>query len=111
MFFNNTFSPIKMDAKSFAKWQKTRQLGRTKFIWIYGVVLWGITTGVLWTMFMVAFFLWLGGADVSLSKHPLFLMTLNVIGFMYGGYFWGKMVWDVLEKAYQERVNSGSVSF
>ena len=42
------------DQKRWAKWAKTREMGERRFILIYGVLLWGLLTGIGWAIAMSA---------------------------------------------------------
>jgi hypothetical protein len=43
-----------MNEKQTAWWQRRRAKGRKHFIWLYGVVLWGLLTGLVWAVAMSA---------------------------------------------------------
>jgi hypothetical protein len=43
-----------MSPKQLKKWAKTRQMGRARYIWLYGVLGWGLMTGVSWSVAMGA---------------------------------------------------------
>jgi len=82
---------MKMNEKRLARWTQTRQMGRTKFIWLRGVLGWGVTTAVLSSLIMTVF-----------QGFPTFLFRLGIamILFPIGGYFWGIWVWELAEKQY-----------
>lgn len=82
-----------MDRKSFDRWTKRRSMGRTRFIWLVGVLGWGLTMTVV--MGIYEFF--------DHPNHPA-LWGLTVFGavvFLIGGYFFGMSMWYFLEKDYQ----------
>jgi hypothetical protein len=75
------------------KWAKTRQMGRTRYIWLYGVIGWGLATGVLWAILMA----FLNGRD----RLPMYFV-LGVIIFPIGGYFFGSWTWAKLEEKFRQ---------
>jgi hypothetical protein len=85
-------SLMKMTEKQREKWSKTRKKGRTRFIWLYGVVGWGVVTGVLWAAAM---------AFQGLGHLPL-LLPLALIVFPIGGFFFGRKMWTTFEDQFQE---------
>ena len=83
------------DLKKFARWEKTRARGRTQFIWVNGVLMWGVLTGVLWSLAMPVM-----QPEMSFLK----LLPLALAGFPAGGYLWGVLVWRAMEKKYQDAI-------
>ncbi len=81
----------RMNDKQLEMWAKTRQAGRQRFVWIFGVATWGILTGLMWSIFMA----WSKGWE----QWPIFL-GFGLIGFPIGGYFWGQWMWKAQENAY-----------
>ena len=76
-----------MNEKQFRRWAKTRQKGRTHFIWVRGVLICGVLATVL------NLFLW------SNNVSPLLAIILVIIGCICG-YFWGVWMWELIEKRY-----------
>ena len=68
-------------------------MGRTKFIWLRGVVGWGIATALIWSLVMAA---WHGFQTL-----PIYLGGAIIL-FPVGGYFWGVWVWRLSERQYLE---------
>jgi hypothetical protein len=81
------------DQKSWAKWAKTREMGERRYISIYGVLLWGLVTGVGWAIVMSAIQGW--------NRLPIYL-PLALVGFPIGGIFFGKTMWKKMEAKYHE---------
>ena len=75
------------------KWSKVRRLGQQRYILLYGVLGWGVTTGVVWAIVMSA----IGGWDGL-----IFRLALALITFPLGGYFVGKQMWSRTEKKFQK---------
>jgi hypothetical protein len=84
---------MKMNRAQAEKWAKTRQMGRNRFVWTFGVALWGLTTGVWWSVAM-AF-------DKGWNELPMFLI-LGLIGFPIGGYFFGQWMWKTSERNFRD---------
>lgn len=68
-------------------------LGRTRFILVRGVLGWGATTAVVWSLlmglFMEGWSLW-GTLPTALVLFPI------------GGYFWGAFMWRFFFKQHAE---------
>lgn len=82
-----------MSQKQLVNWAKTRQKGRARYVWLNGVLTWGLTTGVLWAIAMAAMQGW--------ERLPL-LLALAVICFPIGGFFYGMWTWKMAENQYQQ---------
>lgn len=83
---------MKMTRRQLEKWAKTRQMGRSRYVWLFGVAGWGTTTGLLWAFFMAWMKEW--------SQLPMFL-ALAAITFFIGGYLFGRMTWTWSEATFQ----------
>ena len=81
------------------KWEEKRKQGKIKFIMTTGVICWGVTTGILWSLAM--FFI-----DQNPKTLKLFISFFipGIIGFPIGGYFWGLIMWNLTEKKYQRYI-------
>ena len=78
------------------RWSRTRDRGRRYFLWVHGVLGWGVPVAVCWSIAMA----WGKGWERFLQ-----LIMLAMIGFPIGGYFWGALVWRNMEKKYQASVS------
>ena len=111
--------------QQFQKWEKTRQGGRTRFVWLYGVLGWGVTCGILFG----ALFGWLfpvmfrgvmsslptpGNVPSEVSNDALasatdgtgqVILVLSMILFPIGGYIFGAWMWKMTEKKYQQALD------
>lgn len=74
------------------RWARTRELGRPRYIWLYGVVFWGLTAGLLWSIIMATFQGW--------NRWPVLFVTAMVV-FPIGGYFFGTTMWNKMEAKYE----------
>lgn len=79
------------------KWEETREAGRASFVLRYGVLAWGVTTGLLFTLIRVLE----EGADANV---PLTLAT-SLLLFPLGGILWGHFMWWFCEKLRRRRLS------
>ena len=89
-----------MNQSQFEKWSKTRRIGRNRFILIYGVLIWGITVAIFWSVIMNYLMGW--------SFIPLLLGALVV--FPVGGYFFGSAVWNQGESRFERFQSDASTN-
>jgi hypothetical protein len=89
-----------MKNKNWDKWEITRAKGMWNYILIYGVLAWGLMTGLL---FGISFplYMMLCGSELNLPRSA-FLLTVSLILFPIGGIVWGYCMWIFVEKAYWE---------
>jgi hypothetical protein len=73
---------------SAEKWAKLREQGRSRFVWLYGVLGWGVSTAIL-------FSLWNGIRDGW--DGFFFKLIPALVLFPLGGYLWGRFMWWFLE--------------
>ncbi len=85
-----------MDTLRMQKWEKTRSKGKNNFILKTGVLYWGISTGVLWSIFM--FF---QGESRTIARFLAYFIPALIL-FPIGGLFWGLWVWNITEKKYRK---------
>jgi hypothetical protein len=80
----------------FAKWERLRAKGKWDFIVKYGVLGWGVTTGVLFSII----FPWM----LPFPNKPSFwlMLPLSLVLFPLGGVAWGYFMWIFSEKAYRK---------
>ncbi|MDO3678486.1 hypothetical protein [Paenibacillus ehimensis] len=76
-----------------AKWQKTRQLGKAKYVMYYGVAMWGISLAVLFTAIE-----WLTQQTLTPSWFTIRIIVFGIIGF-----FIANFRWDGNERKYAPR--------
>lgn len=79
-----------------AKWERTRARGRTHFIVVYGVLLWGLGTAAVVTLLGVVQGRddWLVGGVVAFVMFPLI-----------GGPLFGLFLWWWTERRYSKAIN------
>ncbi|MBA3031354.1 MAG: hypothetical protein FP816_21420 [Desulfobacteraceae bacterium] len=86
-----------MKEKHFRKWEKIRSDGRSSFIWRKGVLQWGITISIFWSILM----------QIIQPQKPIWIRPLvAIILFPIGGYIWGLFVWKSTEKKYQQHIET-----
>jgi hypothetical protein len=83
-----------MADKQRDKWAKTRPMGRTKFVLLNGVLGWGVSVAVGWSVAMTAM-------NGRWDRFPLTFL-IAIIGFPIGGYFVGRVMWAQPEKAFAD---------
>lgn len=76
------------------KWERLRAKGKWNYIFVYGVLLWGVSTAMA---FSVIFALTMG-AKVSFLR----VLALSLALFPLGGVVWGYFNWTLSQKAYEK---------
>jgi len=73
------------------QWERLRKKGKSKYILIHGVLLWGFPMSVIVNLYYHyrAGFPWL---PTAYYVTPIFL---------FGGFIFGLVMWNILEKRYQ----------
>lgn len=82
------------------KWKEVRKKGKKNFIIYKGIIGWGLTTGILFSIFQL--FL-LDGLCLYqlLTGNSLAKFAVNILLFMLaGGIFFGPILWAINEKQY-----------
>lgn len=82
-----------MTDKDLARWEKTRAMGRTRYVIWYGFLLWGFGTGLLWAIMMTG----IQGWDRLWNN-----LAWGLIGFPIGGLLFGSMMWKLQEANYRK---------
>lgn len=74
--------------KSPSGWERTRMMGRKRYIWTFGVGFWGVFTGFFWAV----------GMSVLNGMEQLpFLLSLALVVFPAAGYIFGAVTWRMNE--------------
>lgn len=76
-------------ARKWHRWERTRERGEKRFVWVNGVLAWGLLTAALFSVGMIMF----GGSHIA-------IVPIAFLVFPAGGYFWGKIVWRITESQY-----------
>lgn len=63
-----------------------KQEGRARFIWLHGVLGWGLTSGLIWITLISVF-------GRSKTAFPPYYWLIALIIFPACGYFWGAYIW------------------
>jgi hypothetical protein len=87
------------NAGSVERWSETRRMERSRYIWRYGVLGWGLSVGVIWALVMSALQGW--------ERLPI-LLPLALIGFPIGGYFFGVCTWRTTAAHREQAARSAS---
>src|SRR5688572_26637056 len=74
--------------RQLRRWERVRAAGRKRFILLWGVLGWGVSTGLLFS------------ATIIPSERPSFstavvTVVVSVILFPLGGFFFGYWLWQV----------------
>ena len=75
------------------KWAKTREKGKQRFVLVNGVLGWGITTAILWSVLM---------EFIEPSENIWIRPIIALIVFPIAGVVFGHLMWDKSEKAYEK---------
>ena len=77
---------------------RARRLGRKKFVWLYGVLGWGVPTAVLFSLLRAYAEGW--------ETLPV-MLAISLAVFPLGGIVFGRVMWRVVGRS-EERGASGS---
>ncbi|MFT5367285.1 MAG: hypothetical protein ACI8V2_002243 [Candidatus Latescibacterota bacterium] len=80
-----------MNRNQYEKWSMIREKGKRHFVWFQGVLMWGIITGIMWSVAM---------AYYSPSEHIYIRPIIALIIFPISGYFGSKWTWNKNEQKY-----------
>jgi hypothetical protein len=86
-----------MNAKQRERWAKMRKKGRIYFIFVYGVLLWGVITSII--VWIILSFYYSYTSDLFSITSIRTLIT-SLILFHLTGLWWGWSVWRYNEKQY-----------
>jgi len=84
---------------NMAKWESIRAKGTTRFIWVNGFVLWGLSTAIIWSVAM-----YLINPQQNTWSRPLAALVL----FPLLGVVWALWVWSSSEKKYRQHINDNN---
>ncbi len=85
--------------KQFERLANTRSKGRKRFIWLHGVLGWGVFVALFWSCWMAAWKGW---------EQFLIYLLIALVMFPIGGYFWGASMWNRFERLYEDFLANGS---
>jgi len=77
------------------KWEKTRQKGKEKYVLVNGVLGWGVTTAIIWSVLMEMF-----QPSENIWVRPLIALII----FPLGGIAFGYLTWNASEKQYKAKM-------
>jgi hypothetical protein len=87
-------------AKRLRDWEHLRSLGRSRFIWSYGVLRWG---GFMFCFSLALFQYRQFGNPWSLDGNAPLRLILGGAVWAYVGYLYGRSVWSRNEREYAAR--------
>lgn len=78
------------------KWEKIRSKGKNRFVWVNGVLIWGLTTAILWSIMM----------EIVQPSNDIWIRPLiALIIFPIGGIAFGHFTWHASEKKYKAQMD------
>jgi len=82
--------------KKYERWGRIRKNGRKNYIIKYGVILWGIPTGIIWFL----------GMHFLQTTNPWYIqLIIALIIFPLSGIILGSVTWSAGEKKYSDHNN------
>lgn len=81
------------------KWAITRARGMHRFILVKGVLAWGVTTALLWSLIMCL---------ITPNYNIKFNLPLALVLFPLGGIGWGYWVWCISERKFLKHTNASN---
>ena len=78
------------------KWSRTRQMGMVKYIFYFGIIGWGLVTGVMWGVLMSLM------DGFSFTSDNLRTFIVGMIIFPIGGILFGAVMWWWSEREYRK---------
>jgi len=83
-----------MNEAKWKKWEQTRQRGRSHYIWIYWVLLWGASMAIWWISFT---------SLIYPGKQPPAILLVSALAiYPLFGYFIGIVAWKSKENKYAQ---------
>lgn len=87
-------------------WAKLRTQGQRRFIWLSGVVIWGIGTALTWATLITWWenrFVWTRFPWERWGQ----LVVPALVLFPLGGYWWGRWMWKTIDRRRGTRERRG----
>ena len=81
--------------KASNRWEIVRRRGKRRFIFRRGVLGWGVSTWILFTILRNTF-----GVHFDLNSEVMLSAFISLLMFLVGGYFWGLAMWWFMERMY-----------
>lgn len=79
------------------KWAKTREKGKQRFVLVNGVLGWGVTTAILWSVLM----------EIIEPSQSIWVRPITaLIIFPIAGVAFGHLMWNKSEKAYEKATSN-----
>ena len=97
---------VRWNSRSFAKWERTRSRGKSRYVWFTGVLGWGVPMLIAMTLF--TYVQQYGANWPTAEEIPILLISLNLILWPLGGYLSGVAMWSTLEVAYRAHADGST---
>jgi hypothetical protein len=88
-----------MNEKKLIVWKRTRKIGKTRYVILYGVLIWGIAAGLSFPFLQWILF----NQPTGLHHFVISLIVFQIIGI-----FVGIMTWNKSEKMYRQFLDKNS---
>ena len=86
-----------MNGDHWNKWKRTRKKGKRRYVLLYGSLLWGLTSGIIWALATLFLFPFKNQMEISIIGIALFPLC---------GLLWGSLMWNWTEKAYLKEIEN-----
>lgn len=97
----NTLNIHNKEIKALHEWNKMKALGKRKYIWINGVVKWGLSMGIF--MPFIGQMIDEGFILYSFTNYNFIRrLIICLIIFPIGGYIQSSITWRIYEKKYEK---------
>jgi hypothetical protein len=83
-----------MSAEQWDRWRVIRERGERAYILRYGVVYWGVSMAVLFSLAPIL--------NIEFDHLWWFKVLLAWVLFPLGGYYYGRWMWKFMEQKYRE---------
>jgi hypothetical protein len=102
---------VRWNEKSITKWERTREAGKRRYVWVTGVLGWGVPMFVVMTAFFYVQQRGLIWPSVEELPFVLGLIPMSALIWFIGGYWFGSTMWSTMERAYKtHQTDSSSLS-
>lgn len=88
---------ITWDDRSLARWEEARARGRSRFVWINGVLMFG---GFMFLIMFLMKLLFDGTFFPEDGLEPAVAIPVNLVVWALAGYAWGAWMWWIMDRSY-----------
>ncbi len=80
--------------RRLARWERIRADGRLRYVLRYGMLGWGVTTGLVWAGLM---------SLIGSAPSPWLYIALGLSLFPLAGVLWGMAMWNWMERHWRRQ--------